>query len=84
MSENCPDCQAEIITATNSRTGKAVPLDAAPSQFGNCLIWRADDGVRYTTLTPTIAGLLRKEQVPLRQSHLVTCPDSDYSPRSAA
>lgn len=35
---NCRSCDAEIIWAVSEKTGKPMPIDAAPSPLGNLIV----------------------------------------------
>jgi hypothetical protein len=46
----CATCGAEIVWATNDRTGKPAPIDATPDPAGN-VIFVTDDVYRVLTKT---------------------------------
>ncbi|GIF08688.1 hypothetical protein [Actinoplanes siamensis] len=70
----CRSCNAPIIWAT-SRGGKAMPVDAEPTEDGNVELAERPGlfvGPVATVLTgPSLLG------GPLREAHFTTCPDAD-------
>jgi len=72
----CSSCGARLIWAQHSKTKKPAPITADPKDNGNVLVFRSwpEGEPTYTLLSPTLAGLLRKAEVPLRLNHFADCP----------
>jgi hypothetical protein len=69
----CDKCRAEIFWLRNNKTGKPSPIDAVPTERGNCKIYS-------TTHFQVLAGqeLTKVRQISkLNTNHFVTCPNAD-------
>ena len=67
----CKSCKQEIIWAIIEPSGRAHPVDAAPSEDGNIALSKRGDTV--------IARVLKKGEEyahPRRKSHFATCPNA--------
>lgn len=63
----CRSCEAEIIWASTV-TGKAMPIDAAPSESGNLVYGNG--------AVSTASDEDRRLHRPRYTSHFATCPDA--------
>jgi hypothetical protein len=64
MSAHCKSCGAAIEWVKSAKTGKAMPLDAAPAADGNLVVI---DGVAHAAMVG---------EGPRRKSHFATCPQA--------
>lgn len=71
----CRSCKAVVVWAVNRKTGNRAPLDAEPTNKGNCVL---DGDGKYHVL-----GKLEERQaavlngVELRTNHFQTCDDPE-------
>jgi len=69
----CASCHASIYWAS-TRIGRAMPIDAEPSDDGNvALVWSERLNRIVCHVVADRAGFGH----PLRTSHFATCPDAD-------
>lgn len=68
----CNSCDAAIIWATSKKTGKPMPIDAAPSEKGNLYIERKAGDFVVRAATEEDKKLHRE----LHVSHFATCPQA--------
>lgn len=79
--DECRTCNAPIVWAETSN-GKSMPVDAAPADDGNVLLYPRPGGGAYATVLSVadtalaIGGLFPDERT-LRTSHFVTCPNAE-------
>lgn len=68
-------CGAPIIW-TKTTTGKAMPVDAYPSDDGNVVLERVGPTVLAFVYSTTAAARVMTPAAPLHKSHFATCPDA--------
>lgn len=68
------NCDARIVWARSSLTGRPIPVDAEPHPDGNVFLYRDRElGVTAQVLTRAAAA----EGTGLHRSHFASCPDAD-------
>ena len=72
--EKCRACQAAIVWATTS-TGKAMPVDAAPSPDGNVLLLPTVDH-KFVAVVVGKEEAEKSAAVERYKSHFATCPSA--------
>lgn len=73
----CRSCDASIIWA-RPRTGRVMPVDAAPADGGNILLEVRQGFVRATVLGPNaVEHRGAQAKTLMHKSHFATCPDAD-------
>lgn len=72
----CASCSARIIWAKSAATGKAVPLDAVPSEAGTVVVRKGGAFVlnKFDLAARLELPVLEREQ--LFVSHFATCPQA--------
>lgn len=74
----CRSCHAAIRWAQNETTGKLAPLDAEPSEDGNChLFYRRGRAVFVVLGTAEQRATALGRGTPLFTNHFVTCPQRE-------
>lgn len=63
----CRSCGADIVWATNERSGKPAPIDAEPDPRGNIELWDMPDGT-------TAYSMPHQSGWPRYVNHFATCP----------
>lgn len=71
--KRCGSCGAPIVWRKSDRSGRVAPLDATPSERGNCALVGDHE---YMTYGPRQAEEERAAGAALYTSHFVTCPQA--------
>ncbi|SNS59429.1 hypothetical protein [Rhodococcoides kyotonense] len=74
--QSCKGCGDPIIFATTNPGGKAMPVDAAPSDAGNVVLHATGTDVTATVLRKTQVAGARAAGQPLYESHFASCRDA--------
>lgn len=70
----CESCNAPILWLRNNKTGKPAPIDAPPSENGNCKVYSE---THYQVLAGEGLKNARSLKSLLNTSHFFTCPEAD-------
>jgi hypothetical protein len=70
----CKSCKAQIVWAISQATGRAMPVDAAPSARGTLVLEYKNGGQESRAATDDDRRLRRR----LYTSHFATCPDAKF------
>jgi hypothetical protein len=73
---SCGACHQLLIGAAHARTRRVAPIVLEPTENGNCIIWRDEDGLLLYAVVgnPGAREYLRGLGVPLRFNHFADCP----------
>lgn len=78
--DRCRSCNAPIRWAVSLASGKALPLDEAPTDRGNVWLHEAGEEGGNVDVAEVLAGdklgRARNAGVALYLSHFATCPDA--------
>jgi len=70
----CRSCGAEIMWSRSESTGRAMPVDFAPSEKGSIALWDRRGSIVSRVLTEQDLAEARAAGRPLRLPHHATCP----------